>query len=68
MRLELITFVPNAPCGVESSKNWQQHSKHQKVPNAPCGVERRDIVRDEQIAHKRVPNAPCGVESSNYRL
>ena len=34
-------FVPNAPCGVESSLyNILRNLLVQYVPNAPCGVER----------------------------
>ncbi len=54
--------VPNAPCGVESSKMHKSIvGQGFFVPNAPCGVERRFFYL--LLKHRYVvPNAPCGVE------
>ena len=35
----ILTFVPNAPCGVESSVRNRRTLRVFLVPNAPCGVE-----------------------------
>ncbi len=35
-----LSFVPNAPCGVESSCGGGGFLHDKRVPNAPCGVER----------------------------
>ncbi len=35
-----MTFVPNAPCGVESLLGIVFFHNPKFVPNAPCGVER----------------------------
>ncbi len=40
LRDDDVPEVPNAPCGVESSKSMADYPLWLFVPNAPCGVER----------------------------
>ena len=60
--LAINSFVPNAPCGVESQIQGLLGPWSQIVPNAPCGVESIHQVSGG-LQYLIVPNAPCGVES-----
>ena len=57
-----LSKVPNAPCGVERSKDPSVETPEPQVPNAPCGVESGAWRRCSGHSPS-VPNAPCGVES-----
>ncbi len=57
----LCLFVPNAPCGVESSSQIRYPRICGLVPNAPCGVERW-LAGMRDCMQPIVPNAPGGVE------
>ena len=40
---QILSRVPNAPCGVESKSSAKLHLLQiETVPNAPCGVESHD--------------------------
>ena len=57
-------WVPNVPCGVESSLVGEAMEQIKKVPNVPCGVESCEAQKEELLRPQSVPNVPCGVESS----
>ena len=57
-----MLWVPNVPCGVESSYKSLAVSEGLAVPNVPCGVE-RPLFSIIPKREEGVPNVPCGVES-----
>ena len=54
-------YVPNVPCGVESSVGVKDSLCFPPVPNAPCGVERKTL-HTWFLTYPLVPNVPCGIE------
>ena len=63
---DVVSRVPNAPCGVESLLIvFNFHISISKVPNAPCGVESLVFPREVTGVYT-VPNAPCGVERCEF--